>query len=65
MYANVGSIQPVGCPQQVDELAERAVKMEVLLDFDLTKTLDELQQNVEGMTLRIQDIQIEELPMRL
>ena len=66
MYTDVGRVRPMGQPEQgADEPTEKAVRREVLLDLDMTETLAELQQHVEGLTLGIPHFQIKELPMRL
>ena len=49
----------------MDELAERAVGRAVLQDLDMTETLYELRQHIEGLNFRILDFRIKELPMRL
>ena len=66
MYIDVGRIRPVGRPEQeTDEPTERTIGREVLQDLYLDDTLTELQQHVEGLTLGIPDVRIEELPKRL
>ena len=56
----------MGQPKQgVDELAERAIEREVLHDLDMTETLAELQQHMEGLTLGIPNFRFKELPMRI
>ena len=46
-----------------DEREERAVRREVLQDLDMVETLAELRQNIQGLTFKIPDFRIEELPM--
>ena len=50
---------------EADVPAERVVGRAFLRDLDLAETLTELQQHIEGLTFRIPDFRIEELPMRL
>lgn len=56
----------MGQPEQgADELAERAIRRVVLQDLDMVETLAKFQQHIQGLTFRIPDYQIEELPMRM
>ena len=45
--------------------AERAIGRAVLQDLDMAETLGELQEHIEGLTFRILDYWIEELPIQL
>lgn len=65
MYANVGTIRPVVHAQKAGEPTKSTVGRAILQDLDLAQTLAEFQQHVEGLTLGILDVQIEDLPMRL
>jgi len=65
MHVDVGTVRPIGHEQEAGQLVRRNVRRAVLQDLDLTKTLIELQDHIEGLTLGILDIRIEELPMRL
>ena len=47
----------------VKEPSERAVGRAVLQDLDMAKTLVELQKHIQGLTFRISDCRIEDLPM--
>lgn len=49
----------------VGGLAQRPIGRVVLQDLDLAETLAELQDHIEGLTLGILDVWIEEFPMRL
>ena len=50
----------MGQPEQrAEEATERVVGREVLRDLDMTKTLVEIQQHIEGWNLGIMDCQIE------
>jgi len=55
----------MGHQEEAGGPAWRNVGRVVLQYLDLTETLTELQDHVEGLTLGILDIWIEELPMRL
>lgn len=65
MYANVGSIRPVVRPWEASAPVERTVMRAVLKDLDIVETLAQLQDHIEGLTLSIPDVRIDELPMRL
>lgn len=65
MYTDVGTIQPMGHQQDVGEPVRRNVERTVLQGLDVTKTLAELQDHIEGLTLSIPDVRIEELLMRI
>ena len=45
--------------------AREAVGRDVLRDLDITETLVVLQDQIEGLTLGIQDVRTHELPLRL
>lgn len=51
--------------QEVDALVQRAIGRAVLRDLGIEETLAQLQDHIEGLTLGIPDVWIEELPMRL
>lgn len=65
MHANVGIVRPVGHQQGAGGPTQRNIARAVLQDLDLVETLAELQDHIEGLTLGIPDVWIEELPMRL
>ena len=65
MYADVGPVQPMGHQREAGGPAQRPVGRVALWDLDLAETLAELQDHIEGLTLGIPDVRIEELPMRL
>lgn len=65
MYADIGPIRPMARPREVDAPVERVVGRVVLSDLDIAETMAQLQDHVEGLTLGIPDVQIDELPMRL
>ena len=65
-HADVGPVRPVVCLRvpaatPVGEVVGRAI----LRDLDVAKTLLELQDQVEGLTLGIPDVRTDELPLRL
>lgn len=65
MYIDIGPIQPMEGLRDVAGPAQRPIGRAILRDLDLVETLAELQKHIEGLTLGIPDIQIEELPMQL
>ena len=65
MCADIGPIRPVARPQEEDAPAGEAIGRAVLRDLDITQTLAQLQDQIEGLTLGIPDVWTDELPMRL
>ena len=65
IHTDVGTVRPMGHQQEEGGLVWRNVGRAVLQDFCLTETLAQLRDHVEGLTLDITDIRIDELPMRL
>ena len=65
MHADVGTILPMGHQQVVGAPTGRNIGRAVLQDLDLVKTLAELQDHIEGLTLGILEVWIEQSPMRL
>ena len=65
MHKYVGTVRIMCHQQEVDEPMQRNVGRAVLQDLDLTETLAELHDHIEGLTLGIVNVWIEELPMRL
>ena len=55
----------MGRQQEAGEPTWRNFERAVLQDLDLTQTLAELQDHIEGLTLGILDVEIEELLMKL
>jgi len=55
----------MGHQQEAGEPMGRNVRRAVLHDLDLIETLVELQHHIEGLTLGIPNVWIEELLMRL
>ena len=54
------------CPRvAADVPAGEAIGRVVLRDLDIAETLAVLQDHIEGITLGIQDVSTDELPLRL
>ena len=60
MHIDVGTVRLMGHQQEAGEPARRNVGRVVLQDLDMVETLVGLQDHIEGLTLGIPDIQIEE-----
>ena len=56
MHADVGTIRPMGHQHEAGEPMWRNVRRAFLQDLDLTETLVELQDHIEGLTLGILDV---------
>jgi len=65
MHVDVGLVRPMGHQGEVGGLSQRSIGREILRYLDLAETLVELQDHVEGLTLGIPDVQIEESRMQL
>ena len=66
MHADVGLVRPAVRPRApVAALAGKAPGRVILRDLDLAETLAAVQEQVEGLTLGIPDVRIDELPLWL
>ena len=66
MHADVGPVCPAVRPRvPAAAPAGEAPGRAILHDLDLAETLTAMQEHVEGLTLGIQDVRIDELPLRL
>ena len=64
--ADVGPVRPMECPRAVVGIpVGEAVGRVVLRDLDIAETLAIFQDQIEGLTLGIQDVRNDELPLRL
>ena len=65
-HAYVGPVRPaVRRRDPATAPAGEAVGRAILRDLDVVETLSPLQDQVEGLTLGILDVRIDELPLRL
>ena len=66
MCADIGPVRPAARPwAAVDAPIGEAVGRAIFWDLDILVTLVVLQDQVEGLTLGIQDVRTDELPLRL
>ena len=66
MCADIGPVRLVARPRAADDApAGKAVRRAILRDLDISETLAVLQDQIEGLTLDIQDVRTDELPLRL
>lgn len=66
MCVDIGPVRPVARPRAADDAPTReAVGRALLRDLDISKTSVVLQDQVECLTLGIQDVRTDELPLRL
>lgn len=56
MHADVGIVRPMRHQQEASGPVRRNIGRAVLQDLDLAKTLAELKDHVEGLTLGILDV---------
>lgn len=64
MYVDVGSFRLVVRQWEAGGPVQRAVGRAILRDLDIAETLAQLQDRMEGLTLDIPEVWIEESPMR-
>ena len=66
MYADVGPVRPAASHRAAADVPAREdVGRAILHDLDIAETLAVLQDQIEGLTLGIQDARANELPLRL
>ena len=63
---DIGPMQPAACLRVADVVPTgEAIGTVFLRDLDIAETLAVLQDQIEGLTLGIQDVRTDELPLRL
>ena len=66
MCADIGTVRPATHPRATTDVpVGEAVGRAVLHDLDIAETLAMLQDQIEGLTLVIQDVRTNKLPLRL
>lgn len=66
MCIDIGPVRPVARPWVVDDApVGEAVGMAILRDLEISETLAVLYDQIKGLTLGIQDVKTDELPLRL
>ena len=66
MCADIRLVRLAACPRVAAVVpVGEAVGMAILRDLDIGETLVVLQDQIEGLTLGIQDVRTDELPLRL